>query len=191
MKFNGPIVGAVLFAVLVVGWGLYHVYTPTERSQTSTTEPRTDADSDGDGVADWEERIVGLDPHNPDSDGDGVSDGEALAQARAILRGESPAGTNTATDQNLTQTDKLARELIGAYIQAKQFGNYDPKLFKDVVAVSAQDQFAAPTPTIIAAFIEDAEAKVTLSSEAYERVRTAHQFLQKKADQGVVYGVKV
>lgn len=59
----------------------------------------------------------------------------------------------------------------------------------DAAASSVQIGNTPLTPSIIAAFIEDAEAKVTLSSEAYERVRTAHQFLQKKADQGVVYGV--
>ena len=33
-------------------------------------------DSDGDGLPDWLELIIGTDPYNPDTDGDGLSDGE-------------------------------------------------------------------------------------------------------------------
>jgi len=35
-------------------------------------------DSDGDGLTDEQERILGTDPHNPDSDGDGLTDGEEV-----------------------------------------------------------------------------------------------------------------
>lgn len=35
-----------------------------------------DLDSDGDGIPDWLELILGTDPYNPDSDDDGLSDGE-------------------------------------------------------------------------------------------------------------------
>lgn len=33
-------------------------------------------DSDGDGLPDWLELLIGTDPYNPDTDGDGLSDGE-------------------------------------------------------------------------------------------------------------------
>lgn len=35
-----------------------------------------DLDSDGDGIPDWLEEVIGTDPFNPDTDGDGLSDGE-------------------------------------------------------------------------------------------------------------------
>ncbi len=35
-------------------------------------------DSDGDGLTDAEELILGTDPHNPDTDGDGLTDGEEV-----------------------------------------------------------------------------------------------------------------
>ena len=33
-------------------------------------------DSDGDGLPDWLEELIGTDPYNPDTDGDGLTDGE-------------------------------------------------------------------------------------------------------------------
>ncbi len=39
-------------------------------------------DSDGDGLADWEERLRGSDPYNPDSDNDGTFDGTELSLGR-------------------------------------------------------------------------------------------------------------
>ena len=35
-------------------------------------------DTDGDGLADWNEAGLGTDPYNPDSDGDGLSDGDEI-----------------------------------------------------------------------------------------------------------------
>jgi outer membrane protein OmpA-like peptidoglycan-associated protein len=43
-------------------------YTPFDKNK----------DSDGDGLTDEEEKILGTDPHNPDTDGDGLSDGDEV-----------------------------------------------------------------------------------------------------------------
>lgn len=40
------------------------------------------ADSDGDGLPDWEESLWGTDPYNPDTDGDGTPDGEEVRNNR-------------------------------------------------------------------------------------------------------------
>lgn len=147
MKINGPILAAVLFGVLLIGWGLYT--TRSDKTPSTVIEtPRTDTDTDADGIPDWEELILGLDPRNADSDGDGIPDNESLARARALLRGESQSTEEgSASLESLTRTDILARELIGAYIQAKQFGGYDPALFEEIVAVSAENQLAITVTT--------------------------------------------
>ena len=41
--------------------------------------PSPDTDSDGDGLTDSQEAVIGTDPNNPDSDGDGSGDGAEIA----------------------------------------------------------------------------------------------------------------
>lgn len=58
-----------------------------EAIHTDNTEPDKlfyriiieDADSDGDGLSDWEEGILGTDPFSPDTDRDGIADGVEIA----------------------------------------------------------------------------------------------------------------
>lgn len=52
----------------------------------STTNPRNtfnEADTDSDGLHDWEEALWGLDPNSADSDGDGTTDAEYVVEERA------------------------------------------------------------------------------------------------------------
>jgi predicted outer membrane repeat protein len=44
----------------------------------SATVASTAIDSDSDGLVDYDERVLGLDPNDPDSDGDGISDGAEI-----------------------------------------------------------------------------------------------------------------
>lgn len=47
------------------------------------------ADSDDDGLPDWQERMVGTDPRNPDTDGDGLKDGWEVAGVVPATAGPS------------------------------------------------------------------------------------------------------
>lgn len=49
--------------------------------------PDTSPDSDGDGLNDTGEMIVGTDPHNPDTNGDGIKDGPEVQQGLDPLGG--------------------------------------------------------------------------------------------------------
>lgn len=57
------------------------------RFPSTTFLAGTDEDSDGDGLSDLGESIVGTDPANPDSDGDGVRDGAEIQQDTSPLDG--------------------------------------------------------------------------------------------------------
>lgn len=50
-------------------------------------------DSDKDGLTDWNELFIGIDPYNPDSDGDGLSDGDEMA-----IYGINPKSKDTDSD---------------------------------------------------------------------------------------------
>lgn len=49
------------------------------KNSDSVTAKNAKLDSDGDGLADWEESIQKTDPKNPDTDADGYLDGEEIA----------------------------------------------------------------------------------------------------------------
>ncbi|MCC7376209.1 MAG: Ig-like domain-containing protein [Verrucomicrobiales bacterium] len=57
------------------------------RFPSTTFLAGTDEDTDGDGLSDLGESIVGTDPANPDSDGDGVRDGAEIQQDTSPLDG--------------------------------------------------------------------------------------------------------
>ncbi len=78
--------------------GLWWVYdrsmddyaTGYAQDLTSWTSSDAEVDSDHDGLPDWFENAVGLDPQKADTDGDGVADGIEVA-----------LGTNPFVDENL------------------------------------------------------------------------------------------
>ena len=141
---NSNVIAALLFGAALIAFGLWHTFTQGEAPTTSrdATQSTTSADlytedTDGDGLRDWEEVLMGTDPSNPDSDGDGVSDGDMLTQARAAYAQETSMATAT-----LSKTDRLARQIFGTYIQAKQQDTFDDTAFDFVIAQATNAQFA-------------------------------------------------
>ncbi len=79
-----------LFAIAVCVFAGYYAYqffskvvlssnarTDTQQD-TKATEPVISQDTDGDGLADWQEELYGTNPKLVDSDGDRISDGEEV-----------------------------------------------------------------------------------------------------------------
>lgn len=60
-------------------------------------------DSDGDGLTDWNELFIGIDPYNTDSDGDGLSDGDEMA-----IYGINPKSKDTDSD-GLTDYEEVKK----------------------------------------------------------------------------------
>ena len=83
----------------------------------STTPPKlfwrvtiTDIDSDGDGLTDAEEEILGTDPHNPDTDGDGKNDLEELIGANIVTFIVTELITDLNNDGAISEDDQSLRD---------------------------------------------------------------------------------
>ncbi len=137
------LVVAVL-ALLLAGGGLFLVLVREKSPEgerkvaadgngaLSAMVKKNQADSDGDGLNDWEEVLWKTDKSNPDSDGDGTPDGEEVKLGRDpakagpddVLKDELRSG-NTApppggATEGLSMTESLARNLLSGYLAAKQ-----------------------------------------------------------------------
>jgi hypothetical protein len=82
-------------------------------------------DGDGDGVLDWEESLLGLDPTKSET-----TPGTPDLTTANKLRAESYAGASTeggelGAEENLTETDKFARELFATATALEQSGSLD------------------------------------------------------------------
>ena len=88
-------------------------------SFVNNTNTRNSLDTDGDGVPDWEEILLGLDPLKQDTDGDGVSDGQYV-QRMKILEEQKLRGIDPNLD--IPESEKLGRNLIGAILAIEQTG---------------------------------------------------------------------
>lgn len=87
----------------------------------------TQADTDSDGLHDWEETLWGTDPRNPDTDGDGEFDGaEVLANRNPRIAGpDDSLGTDMGAQIGsaaTNTTDRVAQDFFGQYIALKQQG---------------------------------------------------------------------
>lgn len=90
-------------------------------------------DSDGDGLKDWEEILLGTDPQNPDTDGDGTNDKEEIDQSRdPLIAGPndyiknntlSSDGKIIPTSKGQAITKDLAIELFTGYVELKKEKN--------------------------------------------------------------------
>ena len=95
-------------------------------------------DTDGDGVADWEELLWGTDINNPDTDGDGVSDGEETRASLAVSGSTKSVEPGDFSQGALTATEVAARELLGSYLMQVREANID-------LSESEQEQLVSQT----------------------------------------------
>lgn len=97
----------------------------------STIDKAPEADTDGDGLKDWEESLIGTNPNIKDTDGDGTSDGDEVAVGRDPKKAgpNDKASTETSplvidsmeTEEN-TLTAQVSRNFFGQYLLAKKGG---------------------------------------------------------------------
>lgn len=103
---------------------------PQKADVLSNIDTIPNNDSDGDGLKDWEESLIGTNPQNKDSDSDGTSDGDEIDQGRDPKKtGPDDKNThqNATTDTlsanisgDVTLTEQASKEFFSRYVAAKQ-----------------------------------------------------------------------
>lgn len=131
----------IFIAILLVGGGFIVAEYRNGKAEAIYSAPITatvtdddltniqKTDSDGDGLADWEEILIGTDPKNADTDHDGTPDGKEVQLGRnPLVKGPNDKISKTAsadltkTTENLTATDKLGRDFFARYMQLRAMG---------------------------------------------------------------------
>lgn len=112
--------------------GLVYSNTPLEDLVTK--------DTDGDGVLDWEEALWGTDPTKTDTDGDGITDKEEIEGLKAEAGVDPDSIIFSANAENLTETDKFARELFTTAAALSQGGALDEETI-DAIGNSLAENF--------------------------------------------------
>lgn len=97
------------------------------------TTDKSSADSDNDGLADWQEVFYGTDPNNSDTDGDGTADGEEIDNKRdPAIPGPNDELVNTRsivkTEFDVpgytpgSLTDNISKNLFSNYLSLRSSG---------------------------------------------------------------------
>jgi len=89
-----------------------------------------DLDSDGDGLRDCEEEVIGTDPRNPDTDGDYLPD------ALEYFLDGSPLSGDPNTDADL---DKIEKDVLKELDEAVKYAQESPEHYTDL----PQSQYVA------------------------------------------------
>lgn len=82
-------------------------------------------DTDKDGLLDWEEGLYGTDPTKKDTNDDGVPDNIEIAKMRGQNLENGELDLNIDGSENLTETDRLSRELFSTVATLNQAGTLD------------------------------------------------------------------
>jgi hypothetical protein len=123
------VVAAVSVAILLIVM-VHQISKPSELSgqgriivdPPSFTIPLPEDDSDGDGVPNWQEILVGTDPNRTDSDGDGVVDTyKSISYKQSDFISDQTASSSIP----LSPADELGNRLIYEYVSLKQSGAYN------------------------------------------------------------------
>ena len=128
------VVSFIAILIVLIGYAIlkisekkvtYQAPSPLSAVGSATPTARLIEDSDGDGLADWEEMLWKTDPANPDTDGDGVSDGDEVRDSRdpLVMGAGDLSGRNSiasSTTGKLSSTEKLSLDLLLTYAALKQ-----------------------------------------------------------------------
>ena len=102
-------------------------------------------DTDGDGVPDWEEGLYGTDPTNKETT-PGIPDSTTIAKLKTDQgTNGTTTGGNNQEPENLTQTDKVSRQLFATVAATEQSGAMD-QATADQISSSLADKIQNSAP---------------------------------------------
>ncbi len=137
-------------------------------------------DTDKDGVLDWEESLWGTDPTKIDTNDDGVPDSAEVAKIKSERGENNPdlATGSSSDEENLTQTDKFARELFSTVTALSQGGEMDQATVDKLSsALAEQIQNSAPKKVFLLSEIKIGKND---SVQAVQSYNDAMESLYKK-----------
>ena len=126
-KSWGMVVLAGLFAVTVIGVASITYFSESKDSPASITPVASEdgrGDTDGDGLPDWQETLLGTDPTKADTDGDGVSDKDEVAIGANPTAWGTATGTKDRDPNAPSTTETLARDLYADYTKLTEKGTF-------------------------------------------------------------------
>jgi hypothetical protein len=141
-----------------------------------TVNELTQKDSDGDGIPDWEEALWGTDK-NKAVTFDGTPDAEYITNKKEALNLQ--ADSEATATENLTETDKFAREFFSAFTAMKENGQVDSGTINNFSSALGQKIVSTP---LLDKYTE-ADVKIDQGSDANKN-KTYYFAVQKifKAD---------
>ncbi|MFC1801842.1 hypothetical protein ACFLY7_00145 [Patescibacteria group bacterium] len=125
-----PIILVCIFLIVSFNSDITYKNEEVNYTETAINKIKSD-DSDNDGLKDWEEALWKTDPNNPDTDGDGTKDGEEVKTNRdpnlsslndSLKKIGIQIKQKDTYNDNLTETDKLARDFFVGYTNIKDSG---------------------------------------------------------------------
>ncbi len=153
-------------------------------------------DTDGDGLANWEETLWGTDPENADTDGDGIRDKEdvfANSETAFAIDDQSSSGNNSAnlvsrnsdgTETPDNATGILSKEMFSAYMLTLKNGETFTQEDQDLAFTRALDE-AAPQLTPPRYTINDVHTVPATDANRARYVKSVLETFQNMID-GVV-----
>jgi hypothetical protein len=154
-----------------------------ERSATPERDVLYEKDSDGDGLADWEEVLLATDPDNPDTDGDGVTDDKDTTPNNklALAVGESDESVEPV---ELTSTQVVGRDAMTSIMASFYEGKLPNEQEQERIAQQAI-QKAVPLIQPPQFLFEDIRI-VPSNEDSVERyVRVVHNILRSVLESDV------
>ncbi len=164
-----------VFIISKVGDSSKKEVTKQNQDLVGMVDKTPEADTDGDGLKDWEESLIGTNPQTRDTDNDGTSDGDEVS----VGRDPKKAGPNDKdTPQNIvveanvtneTLTERVSRDFFSRYLIAKQ---QNKNISPEEASLIAQ-QVVANIPSTIDAKVYGTK-DINISKEDSEQSRLSY-----------------